>query len=63
MTLFGEGVIRNYKKFSMVMHLEAWDSKKVYNRLGLEEETTKIIDTEIPILTIPVRPGRNLPLL
>jgi HPr kinase/phosphorylase len=60
MTLFGAGAIRNYKKISIVMNLEAWDSKKVYDRLGLEEETTKIIDTEIPILTIPVRPGRNL---
>jgi HPr kinase/phosphorylase len=60
MTLFGAGAIRNYKKISIVMNLEAWDSKKVYDRLGLEEETMKIIDTEIPILTIPVRPGRNL---
>jgi HPr kinase/phosphorylase len=60
MTLFGAGAIRNYKKISIVMNLEIWDSKKVYDRLGLEEETTKIIDTEIPILTIPVRPGRNL---
>ncbi|MCM3718282.1 HPr(Ser) kinase/phosphatase [Fictibacillus phosphorivorans] len=60
MTLFGAGAIRNYKKISIVMNLEAWDPKKVYDRLGLEEETTKIIDTEIPILTIPVRPGRNL---
>lgn len=60
MTLFGAGAIRNYKKIAIVMNLEAWDSKKVYDRLGLEEETTKIIDTEIPILTIPVRPGRNL---
>ena len=60
MTLFGAGAIRNYKKISIVMNLEAWDSKKVYDRLGLEEETTKIIDTEIPVLTIPVRPGRNL---
>jgi HPr kinase/phosphorylase len=60
MTLFGAGAIRNYKKISIVMHLEAWNPKKVYDRLGLEEETTKIIDTEIPILTIPVRPGRNL---
>jgi HPr kinase/phosphorylase len=60
MTLFGAGAIRNYKKISIVMHLEAWNPKKVEDRLGLEEETTKIIDTEIPILTIPVRPGRNL---
>nr|MCG4642231.1 HPr kinase/phosphorylase [Bifidobacterium bifidum] len=32
----------------------------VYDRVGLDQETLQIIDTEIPFLTIPVRPGRNL---
>ncbi|NGP45342.1 HPr kinase/phosphorylase [Bacillaceae bacterium SIJ1] len=60
MTLFGAGAIRNYKKISIVINLELWDQNKVYDRLGLEEETMKIIDVDIPKLTIPVRPGRNL---
>ncbi len=60
MTLFGAGAVRSYKKITIVMHLELWDAKKMYDRLGLEEETIKIVDVAVPQLTIPVRPGRNL---
>ncbi|KAB2332745.1 HPr(Ser) kinase/phosphatase [Bacillus mesophilum] len=60
MTLFGAGAIRSYKKISLVMDLEIWDPKKQYDRLGLDEEKMKIIDTEVTRLTVPVRPGRNL---
>lgn len=60
MTLFGAGAIRNYKKVSLVIHLENWDPDKMYDRLGLDEEQTKLIDTYLPRLTVPVRPGRNL---
>lgn len=60
MTLFGAGAIRSHKKISLVMNLETWDSKRQYDRLGLDEEKMKIIDTEIQKITIPVRPGRNL---
>lgn len=60
MTLFGAGAVRNLKKITLVAKLETWDQEKPYDRLGLEMETTKIIDTEIPMVTIPVRPGRNL---
>ncbi|GGC82635.1 HPr kinase/phosphorylase [Thalassobacillus devorans] len=60
MTLFGAGAVRNYKRISMVMNLELWDPKKQYDRLGLDEDTMKIMDVEIPKATIPVRPGRNL---
>ncbi|WP_091737055.1 HPr(Ser) kinase/phosphatase [Marininema mesophilum] len=60
MTLFGAGAVRQYKRISMVCHLEAWKEDRQYDRLGLDEEKMKIIDTEIPLLTVPVRPGRNL---
>ncbi|MBW5448996.1 HPr kinase/phosphorylase [Cohnella sp. CFH 77786] len=60
MTLFGAGAVRNQKSISLVVKLENWEQGKQYDRLGLDEETTKIIDTEIPLLTVPVRPGRNL---
>lgn len=60
MTLFGAGSVRSYKKISYIINLEAWDQKKQYDRLGLEEETMKIIDVEVPRATLPVRPGRNL---
>jgi HPr kinase/phosphorylase len=60
MTLFGAGAVRPHKRISLVIDLELWDPNKQYDRLGLEEEKVKIIDTEVPKLTIPVRPGRNL---
>lgn len=60
MTLFGAGAIRNYKKISLIINLELWDKRKTYDRLGLDEETMKIMDVDLPKATIPVRPGRNL---
>jgi HPr kinase/phosphorylase len=60
MTLFGAGAVRNVKKISVVARLETWQQDKQYDRLGLDEETTRIIDTDMPLITIPVRPGRNL---
>jgi len=44
----------------LCIHLENWDQNKRYDRLGLDEEKMKIFDVEIPKLTVPVRPGRNL---
>jgi HPr kinase/phosphorylase len=60
MTLFGAGAVKSHKQITLVVHLELWDQNKHYDRLGLEEEKIKIIDTELTKLTIPVRPGRNL---
>jgi len=60
MTLFGAGAVRTQKRISLVIRLENWQPDKQYDRLGLDEETTKIIETNIPLVTIPVRPGRNL---
>src|SRR5690625_2039064 len=60
MILFGAGAVKKYKRISYIIHLEIWDDKKQYDRLGLEEKTMKIIDVHIPKATIPVRPGRNL---
>ena len=44
----------------MVINLEQWDSSKVYDRMGLDNEYMKILGIEVPTLTIPVKPGRNL---
>ncbi|WP_110112496.1 HPr(Ser) kinase/phosphatase [Bacillus sp. CGMCC 1.16541] len=60
MTLFGAGSVRSYKRISLIINLEIWDQHKQYDRLGLEEEKMKIIDTDVTRITLPVRPGRNL---
>ena len=60
MTLFGAESVKNDKKISLIIELELWNDTKSYERLGIEEETMKIIDVDVPKTTIPVRPGRNL---
>ena len=60
MTLFGASAVRPYKRITLIVELETWDPDKFYDRLGLDEEKMKIIDTEVTKLTIPVQPGRNV---
>ena len=58
--LFGMGAIKLQEKIDMVINLEQWDSAKVYDRMGLDNEYMKILGGEVMIITIPVKPGRNL---
>lgn len=60
MTLFGASAVRPYKRVTLVIELENWDETKAYDRLGLDEEKMRIIDTDLTKLTIPVQPGRNV---
>ena len=60
MTLFGAGSILTQKQIRLNINLENWDKDKLYDRVGLNEETLQILDTEITKKTIPVRPGRNV---
>ena len=58
--LFGMGAVKETEKIDLVIKLEKWDSEKVYDRFGLDDETEEILGIEIPALTIPVHAGRNL---
>ncbi len=58
--LFGMGSIKLSEKIDIVINLELWDGKKAYDRMGLENEYMEILGVDVPILTIPVKPGRNL---
>lgn len=58
--LFGMCAIKNEQQIDVVINLETWNDKAVYDRLGLEATTTTILGVEVPALTIPVKPGRNL---
>ena len=60
MTLFGASAVRPSKRITLIVELENWDSEKAYDRLGLDEEKMRIIDTNVTKLTIPVQPGRNV---
>lgn len=58
--LFGMGAVKMQEKIDLVINLEPWNSAKVYDRMGLENNVMNILDIEVPTLTIPVKPGRNL---
>lgn len=61
--IFGMGAIKNTEKIDMIINLEAWDSKKVYDRMGLDNETTEILGINVTSTTIPIKPGRNLAII
>lgn len=58
--IFGMGAVKLTEKIDMVINLEIWDKTKVYDRMGMENEYTEILGLRVPMLTIPVKPGRNL---
>lgn len=61
--LYGVGAIREQKEVQLVVNLEEWDANKVYDRLGTAEATEEILGVKIPALEIPVKPGRNIPII
>ena len=58
--IFGMGSVKLSEKIDMVINLEQWDNTKVYDRMGMSSEMTEILGNQVPICTIPVKPGRNL---
>jgi HPr kinase/phosphorylase len=61
--LFGVRAIRDQKRIQLVVKLEEWDSAKMYDRLGMEEKFAEFLGVSIPKLEIPVKPGRNIPII
>ena len=58
--IYGIGAVKPESGIDLVVHLEPWEEGKAYDRLGLTSESEVILGVEIPRVTIPVRPGRNL---
>lgn len=58
--LFGMGAVKESEKLDLVINLEEWDNNKMYDRLGLDEQTTNILGIDVPSITLPVSSGRNL---
>lgn len=58
--IFGVGAVKPESNVDLVVNFELWDDDKAYDRLGLETEYTSILGVNVPSVTIPVRPGRNL---
>ncbi|MCC8016537.1 MAG: HPr(Ser) kinase/phosphatase [Clostridiales bacterium] len=58
--LFGMGAVKETERINMVIQLEPWESVKAYDRLGLDNEYSIILGVKVPVITVPVNPGRNL---
>ena len=58
--IFGMGAVKLTEKIDMVIQLDPWDSEKIYDRLGIEDDYITILDIKVPATVIPVKPGRNL---
>ena len=61
--LFGMGSVRQNQTVDLIINLEQWQESKQYDRLGVENLYTTILDVKIPSLTVPVKPGRNLAII
>jgi HPr kinase/phosphorylase len=61
--LYGVSAIRTSKRVELVVQLERWEAGKEYDRLGLREETFPILGVRVPLVRMPVAPGRNTAIL
>jgi HPr kinase/phosphorylase len=60
MRLFGMGAIKSRQELDLIINIETWQDGMMYDRLGLENQYTTLLGVQVPIMKIPVKPGRNL---
>jgi HPr kinase/phosphorylase len=58
--LFGISAVRDSKKVELVIELADWNEAEEYDRLGVDERRYAILDVALPMLRVPIRPGRNI---
>ena len=59
--IFGIRAVRQQKRVEVVVHLEQWDAlSRDVDRTGLDGQTTRILDVELPLVTVPLNPGKNI---
>ncbi|MEM9071282.1 MAG: HPr(Ser) kinase/phosphatase [Myxococcota bacterium] len=58
--LFGATAVRDEKAVHLVIELCPWDSEQAFDRLGLDDLSYELLGLELPMLRIPVQPGRNM---
>ena len=61
--LFGMGAVKDTERIDLVINMEPWIQGKMYDRLGMDDQTVDILGIKIPSITIPVKPGRNLAII
>jgi len=62
-SLFGVGSVRDKKQIELIVELENWNNKTQYDRIGVSDNLKEILGVEIHYLKIPVKPGRNIPII
>jgi len=58
--LFGVRAVRQQKRIEVVVQLDDWDATREYDRTGLDGQTTQLLDITLPLVTVPLNPGKNL---
>ena len=58
--LYGMGAVKLDNQIDLVVNIVHWNTQEAYDRLGLEDQYTDILDVQVPMYTIPITPGRNL---
>jgi len=58
--IFGIRAVRQQKRIEVVVRLEEWDEEAIVDRTGLDRENTTILDVAIPLITVPLNPGKNI---
>lgn len=58
--MYGISAVLASKTIDLIIHLEQWKEQKAYDRLGLNDDFTTIMDVRVPQIVLPVRPGRNV---
>jgi HPr kinase/phosphorylase len=61
--LFGIASTRSSKRVELVVQLERWDPSREYERLGIDDEVYEILGLRVPLIRMPVAPGRNIAIL
>jgi HPr kinase/phosphorylase len=61
--LFGIASTRSSKRVELVVQLERWDPTREYERLGLDDEHYEVLGLRVPLIKMPVAPGRNIAIL
>ena len=61
--IFGMGAVKLSEKIDMVIELEPWNADKVYDRMGIENESIDILGVSVPYTVVPIKPGRNLAII
>src|SRR5207247_302005 len=58
--LFGVRSVRQQKRIEVVVQLEDWDTSREYDRTGLDGQETELLGVSMPLVTVPLNPGKNL---